>query len=272
MRHQTTVQSVEFGAVAVEALFLQYLIRPAISSTKMEALKGRFCMPERVIVYFLVNLQQYPAFGCYAINRDIWRDELIQNLIEARFVFWQSTTGTRDAIAYAQHFRVSLFPHVAVLNPNHRSHIWGIEGWTAENPWTTIDIAQKLSEITFDRFSTEEQLTMEVDEEPFLAEPMVNVLSEIELQASILGGDHDLLSAVNISEFYELQQVMLLTSTEEQSHTDTARNIQEMVLVQQRRTAHSSSKVTWPHNPSRSSSLGLLLRLLPQSQCMMHEL
>lgn len=169
----------------------------------------------------LVNLQQYPGFGCYAINRDIWRDELIQNLIEARFVFWQSTTDTRDATAYAQHFRVSLFPHVAVMNPNHRSHIWGIEGWSPEKPWTVIDIAQKLSEITFDRF-TEEQLIMEVDEEPFIAEPMIDVSSEMELQTSILGGDHqDLWSAVNISEFYELQQVMLLTTTTEDHRMDT---------------------------------------------------
>lgn len=169
----------------------------------------------------LVNLQQYPGFGCYAINRDIWRNELIQTLIEARFVFWQSTTNSRDAAAYAQQFRVSLFPHVAVLNPNHRSHIWGIEGWTAENPWTVIDIAEKLAEISFDQF-TEEQLSMEVvdeDEEPFIAEPMIDVSSEMELQASILG-EHDLLSAVNIFEFYELQQVMLLTAKEDR-HMDT---------------------------------------------------
>jgi hypothetical protein len=166
----------------------------------------------------LVNLQQYPGFGCYAINRDIWRDELIQNLIEARFVFWQSTADTRDATAYAQHFRVSHFPHVAVMNPNHRSHIWGIEGWSADNPWTVVDIAQKLSDISFDRF-TEEQLTMEVDEEPFIVEPMIDVSSEIELQTSILG-DHDHYSAVNISEFYELQQVMLLTTTEDH-HMET---------------------------------------------------
>jgi hypothetical protein len=169
----------------------------------------------------LVNLQQYPGFGCYAINRDIWRDELTQDLIEARFVFWQSTTDTRDAIAYAQHFRVSLFPHVAVINPNHRSHIWGIEGWSAENPWTASDMGQKLSEITFDRFTVEQLSMEEVDEEePFIAEPMVDVSSEIELQASILC-DHDYWSAENISEFYELQQVVLLSTTTEDHHMDT---------------------------------------------------
>lgn len=40
--------------------------------------------------WLLVNLQRDSEFSCHALNRDVWRDELVENLIREGFIFWQA--------------------------------------------------------------------------------------------------------------------------------------------------------------------------------------
>jgi hypothetical protein len=42
--------------------------------------------------WLLVNLQSDSDFACHALNRDIWRDELCENLVREGFIFWQSVS------------------------------------------------------------------------------------------------------------------------------------------------------------------------------------
>jgi UBX domain-containing protein 7 len=42
--------------------------------------------------WLLVNLQRDSEFACHALNRDVWRDELVENLIREGFVFWQGVS------------------------------------------------------------------------------------------------------------------------------------------------------------------------------------
>ena len=46
--------------------------------------------------WLLVNLQRDSEFSCHALNRDVWRDELVENLIREGFVFWQAVS--RDCV------------------------------------------------------------------------------------------------------------------------------------------------------------------------------
>jgi hypothetical protein len=39
--------------------------------------------------WLLVNLQRDSEFSCHALNRDVWRDELVENLVREGFIFWQ---------------------------------------------------------------------------------------------------------------------------------------------------------------------------------------
>ena len=39
--------------------------------------------------WLLVNLQRDAEFASHALNRDVWRDELVENLIREGFIFWQ---------------------------------------------------------------------------------------------------------------------------------------------------------------------------------------
>jgi hypothetical protein len=40
--------------------------------------------------WLLVNLQKDSEFSCHALNRDVWRDELVENLVREGFIFWQA--------------------------------------------------------------------------------------------------------------------------------------------------------------------------------------
>jgi hypothetical protein len=39
--------------------------------------------------WLLVNVQRDSEFSSHALNRDVWRDELVENLIREGFIFWQ---------------------------------------------------------------------------------------------------------------------------------------------------------------------------------------
>jgi len=43
--------------------------------------------------WLLVNLQSDSDFACHALNRDVWRDELCENLVREGFIFWQSVSS-----------------------------------------------------------------------------------------------------------------------------------------------------------------------------------
>jgi UBX domain-containing protein 7 len=46
--------------------------------------------------WLLVNLQRDSEFACHALNRDVWRDELVENLIREGFIFWQQVHTAID--------------------------------------------------------------------------------------------------------------------------------------------------------------------------------
>ena len=39
--------------------------------------------------WFLVNIQKDSEFSSHALNRDVWRNDLVENLIREGFIFWQ---------------------------------------------------------------------------------------------------------------------------------------------------------------------------------------
>lgn len=92
--------------------------------------------------WLLVNLQRDDDFACHALNRDVWRDELVENLVREGFIFWQQMDNTPDGTTYAQRYNVQSFPHVAILDPRTGRLMWKKEGWTQVNPMTSEMFAQ----------------------------------------------------------------------------------------------------------------------------------
>ena len=86
-------------------------------SNNLERLADMFAPPEHLIYkeggfegartmakdnkrWLLVNLQRDSEFSCHALNRDVWRDELVENLVREGFIFWQAVSYSRVIVDY----------------------------------------------------------------------------------------------------------------------------------------------------------------------------
>eukprot|EP00521_Asterionellopsis_glacialis_P011221 CAMPEP_0195295650 /NCGR_PEP_ID=MMETSP0707-20130614/17781_1 /TAXON_ID=33640 /ORGANISM="Asterionellopsis glacialis, Strain CCMP134" /LENGTH=574 /DNA_ID=CAMNT_0040356921 /DNA_START=243 /DNA_END=1964 /DNA_ORIENTATION=+ len=92
--------------------------------------------------WLLVNLQRDSEFSSHALNRDVWRDELVENLIREGFIFWQAYDVQDEGQTYAQRYTVADYPHVAIIDPRTGRLMWRKEGWTQENPITPESFAE----------------------------------------------------------------------------------------------------------------------------------
>ena len=57
--------------------------------------------------WLLVNIQKDSEFSSHALNRDVWRNDLVENLIREGFIFWQE-------VSYCIGFFVCSYYHVIV--------------------------------------------------------------------------------------------------------------------------------------------------------------
>lgn len=92
--------------------------------------------------WLLVNLQRDSDFACHALNRDVWRDELVENLIREGFIFWQSLDTSPDGQNYVERYNVNAFPHIGFLDPRTGRLVHRKEGWTQVNPLTCEQFAE----------------------------------------------------------------------------------------------------------------------------------
>lgn len=74
--------------------------------------------------WIMVNLQDMSDFNCQAINRDIWKDEAVKNLVREHFIFLQYDKDYHDAEEYIQfyfpgqgHENPDNYPHVSIIDP-----------------------------------------------------------------------------------------------------------------------------------------------------------
>ena len=58
-------------------------------------------------------------FKCHALNRDVWGDDLVKNLVRASFVLWQANETTEGGARYCTLYKVrgAGFPHVGIVDP-----------------------------------------------------------------------------------------------------------------------------------------------------------
>jgi hypothetical protein len=163
--------------------------------------------------WLLANVQSEDDFACHALNRDVWRDELVENLVREGFVLWQAvsisivcalrprsrrlerchhlfrlvpfpltkrirflaphfsipwlvsafswaaqTSDSNDGQTYIARYKVTGYPHIAIIDPRTGSLLWRKEGWTQVNPLTAeqfVEIASDFcSRHSFDKLPT----------------------------------------------------------------------------------------------------------------------
>lgn len=104
--------------------------------------QGARSSAKKSLKWLLVNVQCDSEFSSHALNRDVWRDELVESLIREGFIFWQSMDISQDGYTYAQHYKVKAFPHVSIIDPRTGRLMWKKEGWTQAHPMTSSMFAE----------------------------------------------------------------------------------------------------------------------------------
>ncbi|OQS04032.1 hypothetical protein THRCLA_03697 [Thraustotheca clavata] len=69
--------------------------------------------------WLLVNIQDETIFASLMLNRDTWSDDLVQNLVESSFIFWQSPINNEHGKKFCTLYQIEadLLPIVCILDP-----------------------------------------------------------------------------------------------------------------------------------------------------------
>jgi hypothetical protein len=110
--------------------------------------------------WILVNLQDMSDFQCQALNRDIWRDEGIRQLLSENFIFLQY--NTKDDVEADQYINFYLggrrhenpdnYPHVSIVDPRTGEQV---KVWAGRPFPSASDFHSQLAEF-LDRYSLAE--------------------------------------------------------------------------------------------------------------------
>lgn len=86
-------------------------------------------MAERKEMWLLINIQDDTEFDSQRLNRDVWKDSQIKEIIKKNFIFWQARRPTDQANYYLQIYPVDKLPHVAIIDPRTGELLWFQEGF-----------------------------------------------------------------------------------------------------------------------------------------------
>ncbi|KAL2261227.1 hypothetical protein VTK26DRAFT_4537 [Humicola hyalothermophila] len=109
--------------------------------------------------WLLVNLQDMSDFNCQALNRDIWKDQAVVELVKENFIFLQYDKTDPSADQYITFY----FPNEGQHNPNNYPHVSIVDPRTGEQVkvWSGIpfpsasDFHAQLAEF-LDRYSLDD--------------------------------------------------------------------------------------------------------------------
>lgn len=72
--------------------------------------------------WLLVNIQDSSIFDCQVLNRDLWKDKMVQETVTEHFIFLQFSKDDPRASPYLQYYFQASdisdnFPHIAIVDP-----------------------------------------------------------------------------------------------------------------------------------------------------------
>lgn len=76
----------------------------------------------------MVNVQNTEVFACQVLNRDVWSNPAVKQVVREHFVFWQVYHSTRDGQRYMQFYPINSFPYIAILDPRTGEQL---KAWTS---------------------------------------------------------------------------------------------------------------------------------------------
>lgn len=67
--------------------------------------------------WLIVNVQDNVDFQCQVLNRDIWSNPKLREIIKKYFVFWQVATDNSEGLRFQAFYSIASFPYVGIIDP-----------------------------------------------------------------------------------------------------------------------------------------------------------
>lgn len=87
--------------------------------------------------WLMVNVQNVQEFVCQTLNRDIWSNQTVKNMIKEHFVFWQVYHDSDEGQRYMQFYKVLDWPYVAIIDPRTGENL---VVWNKVDPLSFCDL------------------------------------------------------------------------------------------------------------------------------------
>lgn len=74
----------------------------------------------------MINIQDPTEFACQIMNRDLWSDSFIKDIIKESFIFLQYTNTSPEGTRYSTLYNVNKYPHVGIIDARtgERVKVW----------------------------------------------------------------------------------------------------------------------------------------------------
>ncbi|NXQ41333.1 UBXN7 protein, partial [Catharus fuscescens] len=89
--------------------------------------------------WLMINIQNVQDFACQCLNRDVWSNEAVKNIIRDHFIFWQVYHDSEEGQRYIQFYKLADFPYVSILDPRTGQKL--VE-------WHQLDVTSFLDQVT----------------------------------------------------------------------------------------------------------------------------
>jgi len=83
--------------------------------------------------WLLVNIQQAEVFASLQLNRDVWSDDIIMDVVQGSFLLWQRDDKSTEGEQFCQYHQCGhQLPHICVIDPRtgRKVKAWDGRKWT----------------------------------------------------------------------------------------------------------------------------------------------
>lgn len=74
--------------------------------------------------WLLINIQQGDEFSSHQLNRDVWNEIHIHELVRKHFIFCQPNHNTTSGIRYRNLYQPPSIPTIAIIDPITKQRMW----------------------------------------------------------------------------------------------------------------------------------------------------
>mmetsp|Transcript_20707 Transcript_20707/g.58072 ORF Transcript_20707/g.58072 Transcript_20707/m.58072 type:complete len:471 (-) Transcript_20707:32-1444(-) len=82
--------------------------------------------------WILVNIQQAEVFASHTLNRDVWSDDTIKDILQGSFLFWQRDDKSTEGNQFCEYYQCGhQLPHICIVDPRtgRRVRSWDGRKW-----------------------------------------------------------------------------------------------------------------------------------------------